>query len=276
MSPRTQLPRDLVKASEMHSAPSWMKAVAFSLLVSGSGASPSALSRHCSSFLVRGARQQQRQQQASSSSRRSARDRGGLSARSSYLRFLSPWTTRGAVPSRCQELGSGRKWVVEPDDPTSGGTRLRVRPLSTMVMGGVKGAATLASRPVSTTSPTAALRGGGRGVLGGVSAVAAASAASSKRLSSTATAAVAAETADVSIIKPDLDVRSYRYLTLPNGLEVVLINDPFTEQAAASMFIRAGHMQDPAQLAGLAHFHEHSKDSVLIQIDRSSPDSYIV
>eukprot|EP00903_Cladosiphon_okamuranus_P005475 g5460.t1 len=131
-----------------------------------------------------------------------------------------------------------------------------------MVMGGVKGA-TLAARPVSITMlPTAALRGGGgRGACSGAegaatAAAAAATASSKQRLSSTAVASV--ETVDdVSIIKPDRDVRSYRYLTLPNGLEVVLVNDPFTEQAAASMFIRAGHMQDPAQLAGLAHFHEH-------------------
>lgn len=229
----------------------WMKTAAFSLLVGGSGASKSALSRNCSGFLVsRFPRVQQQQQQRHQQVRRSAADnRGGLSARSSYLRFLSPWTTRGAaVPSRCQERSSGRKWIVQPDDARS--TRLRVRPLSTMVMGG----AARASRPVSTTLPTATLRGGGRGALSG-----AATAPSSKRLSSTA-AAVAADTAEeVSIIKPDRDVRSYRYLTLPNGLEVVLVNDPFTEQAAASMFIRAGHMQDPAQLAGLAHFHEHSK-----------------
>lgn len=223
----------------------WMKAAAFSLLVGGSGASSSPLSRHCSGFLVRVRQQQQHRG-------RSADDKGGLSARSSYLRFLSPWATRGAVPSRCQERGSGRKWIVQPD---AGSTRLRVRPLSTMVMGGVKGA-TLASRPVSTMLPTAALRGGGRGALSGGAT------AGSKRLSST-TAAIPAETADVSIIKPDRDVRSYRYLTLPNGLEVILVNDPFAEQAAASMFIRAGHMQDPAQLAGLAHFHEHSKRGLL-------------
>ncbi|CAM9753658.1 unnamed protein product, partial [Ectocarpus sp. 13 AM-2016] len=57
--------------------------------------------------------------------------------------------------------------------------------------------------------------------------------------------------------KPDRDTRQYRYLVLPNGLEVVLVSDPYTEQAAASMFIRAGHMQDPPELAGMAHFHEH-------------------
>ena len=246
-----------------------MQAATFSLLaVGGSGASSSssasALRRNCSGFLVRVRhhQQQQQQQQQQHTRRRSAADDGGvLSARSSSLRFLSPWTTRGAVPSRCRQRG-GRTWVVQPDESSSIGSRRRVRPLSTMVMGGVnKGASTLASsRPVSTMLPTAALRGGGgRGAFGGAAAAAATSV--STRLSSTAAAAPAETLAeDVSIIKPDRDVRSYRYLTLPNGLEVVLVNDPFTEQAAASMFIRAGHMQDPAQLAGLAHFHEHSED----------------
>lgn len=80
--------------------------------------------------------------------------------------------------------------------------------------------------------------------------------------SSTAAAAVAPPEVHpdgVTIIKPDRDTRQYRYLVLPNGLEVVLVSDPYTEQAAASMFIRAGHMQDPPELAGMAHFHEHSE-----------------
>ncbi|CAM9771028.1 unnamed protein product, partial [Hapterophycus canaliculatus] len=70
-------------------------------------------------------------------------------------------------------------------------------------------------------------------------------------------AAAAVSPEAVSIVKPDLDERSYRHLVLPNGLEAVLVSDPHTEQAAASMFIRAGHMQDPSDLAGMAHFHEH-------------------
>lgn len=237
----------------------WMKAAAFSLLVGGNGASSS---RHCSGFLFRVRQQQQLQQR-----QRGPADTGGLSARSSYLRFLSPWATRGAVPSRCQERGSVRRWIVQPD---VSGTSL-VRPRSTMVMGGVtRAVATLALRSVPPTvlPATAALRGGGRGARSS-------SAARSQRLSSTA-AAVPAETdmADVSIIKPDRDVRSYRYLTLPNGLEVVLVNDPVTEKAAASMFIRAGHMQDPPQLAGLAHFHEHSERAGLCIILHGSSERH--
>lgn len=64
---------------------------------------------------------------------------------------------------------------------------------------------------------------------------------------------------DVDIVKPERDDRSYRYLELPNQLAVVIISDRHTETAAASMFIRVGHMQDPEELPGMAHFHEHSE-----------------
>lgn len=74
-------------------------------------------------------------------------------------------------------------------------------------------------------------------------------------------AAVAGEPGERVIVKPDRDERAYRYLVLPNGLAVVLVSDSHTETAAASMFIRCGHMQDPAELPGMAHFHEHSEFS---------------
>lgn len=70
---------------------------------------------------------------------------------------------------------------------------------------------------------------------------------------------VAGEQGERVIVKPDRDEREYRYLVLPNGLAVVLVSDSHTETAAASMFIRCGHMQDPAELPGMAHFHEHSE-----------------
>ncbi|CAM9473320.1 unnamed protein product, partial [Discosporangium mesarthrocarpum] len=61
----------------------------------------------------------------------------------------------------------------------------------------------------------------------------------------------------VQIVKSARDERSYRHMVLSNGLEVVVVSDPTTETAAASMHINAGHMQDPDELAGMAHFHEH-------------------
>lgn len=100
------------------------------------------------------------------------------------------------------------------------------------------------SNGVGQDIPTAAaLRGGGGGSRGAASC-------SNIRLSSAvesseATAAVAAPEDGVEVIKPERDERSYRYLTLPNGLAVMLVSDSDTEKAAASMFIRVGHMQVP-------------------------------
>lgn len=210
------------------------------------------------------------------------------------LRFLSPWATRrwsAAAAAQCHHQGWGNKRnVLEPAAVAAAAAAdarllLRSRPggLSLAMMttgsGGVfQGGAAAAPAPVrgSTSStirrggvkvlPTTALRGGGDG--GGDGSRRMKSAINTPLLRSSSTAAAAATAtatataeadAAVEIIKPDRDQRSYRYLVLPNGLAVVLVSDPHTEQAAASMFIRAGHMQDPTELAGMAHFHEHSE-----------------
>ncbi|KAJ3185740.1 Insulinase (Peptidase M16) [Gaertneriomyces sp. JEL0708] len=59
------------------------------------------------------------------------------------------------------------------------------------------------------------------------------------------------------ISKPDLDDRSYRILTLPNKLDVLLISDPHTDKASAALDVHVGHLSDPEDVAGLAHFLEH-------------------
>jgi len=63
--------------------------------------------------------------------------------------------------------------------------------------------------------------------------------------------------ADGAIVKPPHDKRSYLFLTLPNQLRVLLISDPETDKAAASLDIRVGYFDDPAERPGLAHFLEH-------------------
>lgn len=80
----------------------------------------------------------------------------------------------------------------------------------------------------------------------------------------------------VEIIKPELDERMYRYIELPNGLGVMLVSDSRTETAAASMFIRVGHMQDPHELAGMAHFHEHSESHHDIWKFGSNSSAYVI
>lgn len=56
---------------------------------------------------------------------------------------------------------------------------------------------------------------------------------------------------------PTLDDRKYRLLRLQNGLEVLLIHDSETDKSSAAMDIRVGHLSDPIELQGLAHFCEH-------------------
>jgi len=59
------------------------------------------------------------------------------------------------------------------------------------------------------------------------------------------------------IIKSENDSRSYRSLTLPNQLEVIVISDPDTDKAAAALNVAIGSGNDPDDYPGLAHFLEH-------------------
>ena len=55
-----------------------------------------------------------------------------------------------------------------------------------------------------------------------------------------------------------LDKREYRFLKLPsNGLRVVLVTDSEAEQEAAALRVNVGHMMDPEDNPGIAHFCEH-------------------
>lgn len=57
--------------------------------------------------------------------------------------------------------------------------------------------------------------------------------------------------------KGEIDHREYRYLTLENGLRVLLVSDPEAQKAAAAMDVHIGHNQNPPHRQGLAHFLEH-------------------
>ncbi len=58
-------------------------------------------------------------------------------------------------------------------------------------------------------------------------------------------------------IKSPNDERQYQYFTLPNQLQVLLISDPATDKAAASLDVHIGSSSDPEDRPGLAHFLEH-------------------
>ncbi|CAI5452084.1 unnamed protein product [Caenorhabditis angaria] len=59
------------------------------------------------------------------------------------------------------------------------------------------------------------------------------------------------------ITKGGQDTREYRGLELTNGLKVLLVSDPTTDKSAAALDVNVGHLMDPWELPGLAHFCEH-------------------
>lgn len=59
------------------------------------------------------------------------------------------------------------------------------------------------------------------------------------------------------IDRPELDQRSYRLIRLSNDLEALLVHDPDTDKASAALDVHVGHLSDPWDAAGLAHFCEH-------------------
>ncbi|KAI8982604.1 Metalloenzyme, LuxS/M16 peptidase-like protein [Pilobolus umbonatus] len=58
--------------------------------------------------------------------------------------------------------------------------------------------------------------------------------------------------------KSDNDDRDYRLIKLVNNdLEVLLIHDKDTDKSSAALDVHVGHLSDPDDLQGLAHFCEH-------------------
>ena len=63
------------------------------------------------------------------------------------------------------------------------------------------------------------------------------------------------DSGDDRFVRGLLDNRKYHSMHLDNGLEVLLVSDPDTPKAAASMDVGVGYFQD--DIAGTAHFLEH-------------------
>ncbi|KAL9616727.1 MAG: hypothetical protein Q9204_008547, partial [Flavoplaca sp. TL-2023a] len=53
--------------------------------------------------------------------------------------------------------------------------------------------------------------------------------------------------------KPALDDRSYRVIRLPNQLEALLVHDPDTDKASASVNVNVGSFSDADDMPGMAH-----------------------
>ena len=62
---------------------------------------------------------------------------------------------------------------------------------------------------------------------------------------------------DKPIVQSAQDDRHYKLIKLANELQALLISDPTTDKAAASLNVGVGHLSDPDDRPGLAHFCEH-------------------
>ena len=56
---------------------------------------------------------------------------------------------------------------------------------------------------------------------------------------------------------PLLDDRKYRVIKLPNQLEALLVHDPDTDKASASVNVNVGSFSDADDMPGMAHAVEH-------------------
>jgi len=56
---------------------------------------------------------------------------------------------------------------------------------------------------------------------------------------------------------PLLDDRTYRVIRLPNKLEALLVHDPETDKASASVNVNVGSFSDADDMPGMAHAVEH-------------------
>ncbi|XP_077297862.1 insulin-degrading enzyme-like [Arctopsyche grandis] len=60
-----------------------------------------------------------------------------------------------------------------------------------------------------------------------------------------------------SIKKSSEDRREYRGIQLRNRLKVLLVSDSKTDKSAAALSVAVGHLSDPDNIPGMAHFCEH-------------------
>ena len=67
----------------------------------------------------------------------------------------------------------------------------------------------------------------------------------------------AIDPARTTIVQSANDDRAYRHVVLENQLSVIIISDPDTDKAAASLSVYRGSYDNPVKRPGLAHFLEH-------------------
>ena len=80
---------------------------------------------------------------------------------------------------------------------------------------------------------------------------------------------ISASALTFEIEKQANDDREFDFVTLANGLKVMVVHDPAATKAAASLDVFVGSGDDPKQYQGLAHFLEH----MLFLGSKDYPDS---
>ena len=53
------------------------------------------------------------------------------------------------------------------------------------------------------------------------------------------------------------DKRETKTFSLENGLDILLVSDPDVHRSAAALSVGVGHLHDPEEKQGLAHYLEH-------------------
>ncbi len=61
---------------------------------------------------------------------------------------------------------------------------------------------------------------------------------------------------DTLVISPN-DQRAYATMSLPNGIDIILVSDENVEKSAAALSVGVGLLQDPMSQQGMAHYLEH-------------------
>ncbi len=65
------------------------------------------------------------------------------------------------------------------------------------------------------------------------------------------------DASSLPLLSPDFAERKTIKMRLDNGLELLLISDPRSDNSAAALSVEAGSWNDPAEFPGMAHFCEH-------------------
>lgn len=65
------------------------------------------------------------------------------------------------------------------------------------------------------------------------------------------------EKAAIPLLSPSFSAQTTEKILLNNGLKAYLVSDPTLDKSSGIIMVKAGSWEDPPDLPGIAHFHEH-------------------